>query len=65
MREELEPVAEELTRLADEILNLLESHINLNKQASMSLKLSATYKIQTQTTPLNLNRASRKPGVEV
>src|SRR5580658_3867528 len=31
VREELEPVAEELTRLADEILSLLESHINSQK----------------------------------
>ena len=30
-REELEPIAEELTLLADEILNLLESHIKLQK----------------------------------
>src|SRR5271167_1778709 len=28
----------------------------------MSLKLSATYKIQTQTTPLNLNLAHEKAG---
>ena len=31
VREELEPVAEELTLLADEILNLLESHIKSQK----------------------------------
>ena len=60
VREELEPVAEELTLLADEILNLLESHIKSQKTSVNEFKLSATYKIQTQTTPLNLNQASEK-----
>ena len=30
-REELEPIAEELTLLADEILSLLESHVKTSK----------------------------------
>src|SRR5271166_2042534 len=34
VREELEPVAEELTLLADEILNMLESHIKLQKTSA-------------------------------
>ena len=60
VREELEPIAEELTLLADEILNLLESHINSQKTSANEFKLSATYKIQTQTTQLTLNQASEK-----
>src|SRR5208337_5119129 len=34
VREELEPIAEELTLLADEILSLLESHIKLQKTSA-------------------------------
>ena len=59
-REELEPIAEELTRLADEILNLLESHVKSSNTSANEFRLSVTYKIQTQTPQLILNLAFEK-----
>ena len=61
-REELEPIAADLTLLADEILILLESHVKSSNSSANEFKLSATYKIQTQTPFLNLNLAFKKAG---
>jgi Replication protein C C-terminal region. len=47
-RQELEPIAEELSQLADDVLNLLKTHQNRRIQAPMSPILSATYRIQIQ-----------------
>ena len=46
-REELEPIAADLTLLADEILTLLESHVKSLDSSGNEFKLSATYKTQT------------------
>ena len=51
-REELEPIAEELTLLADEILNLLESHV---KSSNSSANESQTERHIQNSNPNHLN----------
>jgi replication initiation protein RepC len=60
-RGELEALAGELAAFATEIEKLLETHVKGQKKAPMSLKLSAIYRIKSQTF-LILNLTFKKAG---
>jgi replication initiation protein RepC len=61
---DIEPVLEEMQMLRDEILNILENSIKTKIIAPMSLKTSATYRIQIPNPPLILNPLSERKQTE-
>ena len=64
-REELEPIAEDLTLLADEILNLLESHIKIKNTSANESQTERHIQNSNPNPQLILNLASKKPRGEV
>ena len=54
VREELEPIAEELTLLADEILSLLESHIKLQKTSASESQTERHIQNSNPNSPIDL-----------
>ena len=53
-REELEPIAEELTLLADEILSLLETHIKLQKTSANESQTERHIQNSNTNSPIDL-----------
>ncbi len=58
-REELEPIAEELTLLADEILSLLESHIKVQKISANESQTECHLQNSNPNAPIDL-----EPGLQ-
>ena len=54
VREELEPIAEDLTLLADEILSLLESHIKLQKTSANESQTERHIQNSNPNSPIDL-----------
>ena len=62
-REELEPVAEDLTRLADEILNLLESHVKSSKSSANKSQTERHIQNSKPKSPIDLEPGfQQSPG---
>ncbi len=59
-REELEPIAEELTLLADEILNLLESHIKTQKTSANESQTERHIQNSNPNHPIDLEPGFRE-----
>jgi replication initiation protein RepC len=67
VREELEPIAEELTLLADEILSLLESHIKLQKTSANESQTERHIQNSNPNSPIELEpgfQKSQGPRIE-
>ena len=60
VREELEPIAEDLTLLADEILNLLESHIKLQKTSANESQTERHIQNSNPNHPIDLEPGFRE-----
>jgi replication initiation protein RepC len=60
VREELEPIAEELTLLADEILSLLESHIKFQKTSANESQTERHIQNSNPNSPIDLEPGFRE-----